>query len=74
MCFGNEAFYGLLHINAFWSGPSLFGISFMQLLAFLCFPVAFVKSVISLVHLVTASQTVAEFDATLIEAANSKTH
>ncbi|KAI1715506.1 CDP-alcohol phosphatidyltransferase domain-containing protein [Ditylenchus destructor] len=51
MCFGNEAFYGLLYINAFWSGPSLFGITLMQLLAFLCFPIAFVKSVISLVHL-----------------------
>lgn len=62
MCFGNEAFFGLLYINAFWSGPSLLGVHFMQALAFVFLPVALVKVSISLVHLVTASQTVAEFD------------
>ncbi|CAK5013993.1 unnamed protein product [Meloidogyne enterolobii] len=49
MCFGNEAFYGLLYISHFWPGPSLYFVNFMNLLAFLVFPVAAVKSAISLV-------------------------
>lgn len=69
MCFGNEAFYGLLYVNHFWSGPGIFGIYFIPLLAALCFPIAFVKSAISLIHLVTAAQTVVEFDISLIEKA-----
>jgi hypothetical protein len=62
MCFGNEAFYGLLYINYFWTGPALFGITPMFILCLLFFPVAFVKSIISLVHLVQASQEVANHD------------
>jgi CDP-diacylglycerol--inositol 3-phosphatidyltransferase len=62
MCFGNEAFFSLLYINAFWSGPSLLGIYFIPFLAFIFFWVALVKQLISIVHLVVASQTVAEFD------------
>ncbi|KAI6170718.1 CDP-diacylglycerol--inositol 3-phosphatidyltransferase [Aphelenchoides bicaudatus] len=62
MCFGNEAFYGLLYINHFWSGPSLFGITFMGVLCFLFFPVAFVKSCISLIHLAQASQEIVRHD------------
>lgn len=67
MCAGNEAFYGLLYINYFWPGPSLFGIYLIPLLATLCFPVAFVKAAISLVHLVTAAQTVVAHDVRIIE-------
>ncbi|TKR60341.1 hypothetical protein L596_027599 [Steinernema carpocapsae] len=67
MCFGNEAFFGLLYINAFWQGPALVGgVHLMGLIAFIFFPVAFVKTLISLVHLVTASQTVVEHDVELI--------
>lgn len=62
MCFGNEAFYVLLYTNIFWSGGSILGITTIQILATLFFPVAIIKSAISLLHLVTASQTVAEFD------------
>ncbi|CAK5098309.1 unnamed protein product [Meloidogyne enterolobii] len=62
MCFGNEAFYGLLYISHFWPGPSLYFVNFTNLLAFLVFPVAAVKSAISLVHLVTAAQTLATHD------------
>jgi len=50
MCFGNEAFYGLLYISHFWPGPSLYFVNFMNLMAFLVFPVAAVKSTISLVR------------------------
>jgi hypothetical protein len=52
MCFGNEAFYGLLYISYFWPGPSLYFINFMPLLAILVFPVAAIKSAISLVSLI----------------------
>jgi CDP-diacylglycerol--inositol 3-phosphatidyltransferase len=62
MCFGNEAFYGLLYINYFWTGPALFGITLMGVLCVLTFPVAFVKSAISLLHLVQASQEVVNHD------------
>uniref|UniRef100_A0A7E4VZI0 CDP-diacylglycerol--inositol 3-phosphatidyltransferase n=1 Tax=Panagrellus redivivus TaxID=6233 RepID=A0A7E4VZI0_PANRE len=62
MCFGNEAFFSLLYIHAFYTGPAFLGVSFVSFLAFLTFPVAFVKQLISLVHLVVASQTIAEFD------------
>ncbi|KHN77723.1 CDP-diacylglycerol--inositol 3-phosphatidyltransferase [Toxocara canis] len=68
MCAGNEAFYGLLYINHFWSGPGLFGIHLIPALAVLCFPVAFVKALISLVHLVTAAQTVVSHDVSVAEA------
>lgn len=62
MCAGNEAFYWLLYINYFWSGPGFFGIHFVPFLAFCCFPVSFLKSAISVVHLITASKTVVSYD------------
>jgi CDP-diacylglycerol--inositol 3-phosphatidyltransferase len=62
MCFGNEAFYGLLYVAHFWPGPRLLFINFVPLLAALAFPVAALKSAISAVHLVAASQAVAEHD------------
>lgn len=67
MCAGNEAFYWFLYINYFWSGPGLFGVHLIPTLAFICFPVAFVKAAISIVHLVTASQTVVAHDVRMIE-------
>ena len=62
MCFGNEAFFSLLYIYAFWSGPSFLGIYLIPLLIVLFFPVAMVKQAISVVHLITASQTVGQLD------------
>ncbi|KAL3115946.1 hypothetical protein niasHT_007246 [Heterodera trifolii] len=62
MCFGNELFYGLLFVNHFWAGPGLLGIHFVPLLACAVCPVALAKSAINVLHLVTASQTVAEHD------------
>lgn len=63
MCFGNEAFFGLLYANYFWSGPIiLFQVTVIQVLAALFLPIALVKSAISVVHLVEASRMVADFD------------
>lgn len=64
MCLGNEAFFSLLYVYAFWSGPSLLGIYFVPFLIVLFFPVAFVKQGISVIHLITASQTVGAIDIT----------
>ncbi|CAD5226112.1 unnamed protein product [Bursaphelenchus xylophilus] len=71
MCFGNEAFYGLLYLNAFWTGPNIvLGITPMKILIAPFCVVALIKSGISVVHLITASQTVVEHDQALREKAN----
>lgn len=56
MCLGNEAFYGLMYVNHFWPGPDVNGFHFIPCLATLLFPVALLKTVISLLHLFAASQ------------------
>lgn len=40
----------------------LIRVGLWQVMAVLCFPIAFVKTAISVVHLVTAAQTIAEID------------
>lgn len=63
MCAGNELFYSMLYLSYFTSGPTLiFGLGLWPFLAFLSFPVAFVKSVISAVHLYAACINVAAVD------------
>lgn len=56
MCAGNEGFYCFLYLSHFTSGW------LFPILTVLCFPVAFVKAGISVVHLITAAQTVADLD------------
>ncbi|ROT47072.1 CDP-alcohol phosphatidyltransferase family protein [Candidatus Cardinium hertigii] len=56
MCFGKEAFYILLYINTFWTGPPLFGISLIKYMVCLFLPIAFVKSLISIVLLVVGGK------------------
>lgn len=68
MCGGNEAFYILLYLRAFHPGPVLLDFHLITPLIVLAFPIAFVKSLISLVHLVTASQAVVQHDEALIQA------
>ncbi|VDN17409.1 unnamed protein product [Gongylonema pulchrum] len=62
MCFGNEAFYGLMYVNHFWPGPGIHGFHFIAVLAALMFPVAVLKAIISLVHLCTAAQSLVAKD------------
>ena len=54
--------HALLLIFSPISGPTLFSIHLMSYLTFLMFPVAFVKTAISIVHLFTAADTVVQFD------------
>ncbi|OZC12703.1 CDP-alcohol phosphatidyltransferase [Onchocerca flexuosa] len=67
MCLGNEAFYSLVYINHFWSGPGLHGFHLISFLAALFFPFALVKSMISLLHLFIAAQTLVTKDQELIK-------
>lgn len=70
MCGGNEAFYILLYIRAFWAGPLIFNFHFMSIFPLIAFPIAFVKSAISVVHLYTAAEMVVAHDVKLrVEAA-----
>lgn len=64
MCAGNEGFYSMLYLCYFTPGPLIpvVKIGLWKFLCVICFPVAFVKSVISFVHLVTASLSVVEVD------------
>ncbi|CAL2052379.1 unnamed protein product [Caenorhabditis brenneri] len=61
-----EAFYILLYIRAFWAGSLIFGsFYFMSIFRFLAFPIVFVKSAFSIVHLYTAAEMVVAHDGTL---------
>ncbi|VDN04125.1 unnamed protein product [Thelazia callipaeda] len=66
MCLGNEAFYSFMYINHFWSGPGIYGFHFIPLLSALCFPIALLKSMISLLHLFVAAQILVAKDVELI--------
>ncbi|KHJ47067.1 methyltransferase domain protein [Trichuris suis] len=65
MCFGNEAFFWALYVAHFDPGPiiPLLEVRCMTALAFLSFPIALVKSGISVVHLITAAKSIARIDA-----------
>jgi len=64
MCAGNEAFYALLYLNKFTCGPvfPLINVGLWQVLCVLCFPVALIKTIISLVHLISASKALGDID------------
>lgn len=72
MCFGNEAFYGLLYLNVFWSGPTILRVTIIQIFIVIFLPIALIKSAISLIHLIEASKTVADYDLTKRRAAAIK--
>ena len=65
MCAGNELFYSMLYLMAFTEGPMVarFGIGLYRIIFYLACPFWFVKSAISLVHLLLASFHVAQIDA-----------
>ncbi|KRZ79781.1 CDP-diacylglycerol--inositol 3-phosphatidyltransferase [Trichinella papuae] len=69
MCLGNEAFFWLLYVGYFTSGPAipLLNTNLIPTLTFIFCPVAAVKSAISLVHLAFASRDIARIDAAEIQ-------
>ncbi|XP_012287986.1 CDP-diacylglycerol--inositol 3-phosphatidyltransferase [Orussus abietinus] len=50
MCAGNEAFYAALYLLHFTEGPILVGISLFRAVLLLSAPIAFIKTLISLLH------------------------
>ncbi|OCT58424.1 CDP-diacylglycerol--inositol 3-phosphatidyltransferase [Xenopus laevis] len=67
MCAGNELFYCMLYLLNFTEGPSVIlgpigAIGLFRLIVWLCCPISLVKSLISLIHLVTASSNIASLD------------
>ncbi|XP_046840721.1 CDP-diacylglycerol--inositol 3-phosphatidyltransferase-like [Xenia sp. Carnegie-2017] len=67
MCAGNELFLLFLYLLHFSNGPNVFEINatpigLWSLLAYINFPIFFVKQLISLLHLVTAAQDIVAYD------------
>nr|XP_032836887.1 CDP-diacylglycerol--inositol 3-phosphatidyltransferase [Petromyzon marinus] len=63
MCAGNELFYCLLYLYQYSSGPSVLGVGAVPLLLLVTAPVCLLKTLISCVHLVSASAHIAALDA-----------
>uniref|UniRef100_A0A6I8NU44 CDP-diacylglycerol--inositol 3-phosphatidyltransferase n=1 Tax=Ornithorhynchus anatinus TaxID=9258 RepID=A0A6I8NU44_ORNAN len=65
MCAGNELFYCLLYLLNFSEGPTvgLGSVGLFRVGVWLSAPITFLKSLISVVHLVTASRNMAALDA-----------
>jgi len=55
MCAGNELFYSMLYLLHFTSGPTIIFIGLWKLICIITAPIAIMKSVISLIHLWSAS-------------------
>ncbi|KAF6206354.1 hypothetical protein GE061_017587 [Apolygus lucorum] len=64
MCAGNEAFYASLYILHFAEGPLIRGIGLFRAVAYITFPIAIVKTLLSLVHGYVASINISLVDKT----------
>ncbi|EDV22081.1 CDP-diacylglycerol--inositol 3-phosphatidyltransferase [Trichoplax sp. H2] len=66
MCAGNEFFFAMLYLLHFEEGPAVnYGstsIGLWKLIAWISLPVCILKQLISIVHLITASQNIANAD------------
>ncbi|XP_078508531.1 CDP-diacylglycerol--inositol 3-phosphatidyltransferase [Lissotriton helveticus] len=64
MCAGNELFYCMLYLLHFSEGPAvgLGELGFFRLLLWVCAPIALLKTLISILHLITASHNMAALD------------
>ncbi|VDK33363.1 unnamed protein product [Taenia asiatica] len=63
MCAGNELFYAMLYLLHFTKGPTSFGLGICLVILYLSLPIAFLKTLISLVHLYAAAVNMAGIDA-----------
>ncbi|KAJ7314059.1 hypothetical protein JRQ81_005978 [Phrynocephalus forsythii] len=65
MCAGNELFYCMLYLLCFGEGPEILPgpVGLYRLVLWVCAPIAIVKSLINLIHLVSASRNMAALDA-----------
>ncbi|KAF6123556.1 CDP-diacylglycerol--inositol 3-phosphatidyltransferase [Phyllostomus discolor] len=63
MCAGNELFYCLLYLFSFSEGPLVGSVGLFRMGLWITAPVALLKSLISVIHLVTAARNLAALDA-----------
>uniref|UniRef100_A0A2K5R5X8 CDP-diacylglycerol--inositol 3-phosphatidyltransferase n=2 Tax=Cebus imitator TaxID=2715852 RepID=A0A2K5R5X8_CEBIM len=63
LCAGNELFYCLLYLLHFSEGPLVGSVGLFRMGLWVTAPIALLKSLISLVHLVTAARNMAALDA-----------
>ncbi|XP_043835589.1 CDP-diacylglycerol--inositol 3-phosphatidyltransferase [Dromiciops gliroides] len=63
MCAGNEFFYCLLYLLNFSEGPSVGSVGLFRVGLWISTPIALLKSLISVIHLVTAARNMAALDA-----------
>jgi len=63
MCLGNEAFYCAFYLAYFFDRPAVYaGIPLWSALSGVFFPIAFLKTYISVLHLIAGSKMLAEID------------
>ncbi|KAL3271223.1 hypothetical protein HHI36_021719 [Cryptolaemus montrouzieri] len=72
MCAGNECFYAALYVLHFTQGPLIFGLSLFKIIVYLSAPVAFVKSAISILHLIVACRNLSIIDCNERKGINKK--
>lgn len=72
MCAFNEAFYAALYVLYFYTGPTILGVGLFKLIAIVAFPVAFIKSMISILHGIVGSLNIAIIDVNEREALAAK--
>ncbi|MBW00036.1 CDP-diacylglycerol--inositol 3-phosphatidyltransferase, partial [Eschrichtius robustus] len=63
LCAGNELFYCLLYLFSFSEGPSVGSVGLFRMGLWITAPVALLKSLISVIHLITAARNMAALDA-----------
>ncbi|KAL1132808.1 hypothetical protein AAG570_010760 [Ranatra chinensis] len=73
MCAGNEAFYASLYLLHFTGGPVIGILPLFELICYVSAPIAFVKTLISLVHGFVAFSNIALIDVKEREAIGEKT-
>uniref|UniRef100_V9LDL4 CDP-diacylglycerol--inositol 3-phosphatidyltransferase n=1 Tax=Callorhinchus milii TaxID=7868 RepID=V9LDL4_CALMI len=62
MCSGNELFYASLYLLHFTEGPPVLGVGVVYWTLYLSLPICVLKTLISLVHLISASHNIAAID------------
>nr|XP_042139741.1 CDP-diacylglycerol--inositol 3-phosphatidyltransferase isoform X2 [Peromyscus maniculatus bairdii] len=63
LCAGNELFYCLLYLFNFSEGPLVGSVGLFRMGLWITAPIALLKSVISVIHLITAARNMAALDA-----------
>ncbi|KAL1769999.1 CDP-diacylglycerol-inositol 3-phosphatidyltransferase [Sigmodon hispidus] len=63
LCAGNELFYCLLYLFSFSEGPLVGSVGLFRMGLWITAPIALLKSIISIIHLITAARNMAALDA-----------